>query len=228
MKKLLLFVILLGAVTLARAQSDPEYRMEIGAGIGTMAYQGDFNTSITKGQRPIASLHLRYNFNPYTDIHLSGTFGKIKGASDGLKTYYPEYQEVKYEFNRTLVDVSATFEYNFWPYGTGRDYRGAKRLTPYIFVGLGTTSASGGDGKSVFTANFPIGVGAKYKIADRLNLGIQWVAHFSLSDELDGVKDPYYVNSKGIFKNTDGYTMLQVSLTYSFWAKCKVCHNQYE
>lgn len=227
MKQLFLLGVLLGTVTLVRAQSDPEYRMEIGAGLGTVVYQGDFNTSVTKGMQPAASLHLRYNFNPYTDIHLAGTFGKIKGDSQ-VDTYYPDFQTAKYEFNRTLVDVSATFEYNFWPYGTGRDYRGAKRLTPYILLGLGATAVSGGEGKSVFTANFPIGVGAKYKIGDRLNLGIQWAAHFSFSDELDGVKDPYYVNSKGIFKNTDGYTMLQVSLTYSFWAKCRVCHNQDE
>ena len=137
----------------------------------------------------------------------------------------PEY--TKYEFNNSLVDVSTTFEYNFWPYGTGRDYRGAKRLTPYLLLGIGTTAVKT-ENKSVFTANLPLGVGVKYKLADRLNLAVQWVAHFSLSDELDGVKDPYMVTSKGMFKNTDTYTVLQLSLTYSFWAKCRVCHNQDE
>ena len=91
MKQLFLLGVLLGTVTLVRAQSDPEYRMEIGAGLGTVAYQGDFNTSVTKGMQPAASLHLRYNFNPYTDIHLAGTFGKIKGDSQ-VDTYYPDFQ----------------------------------------------------------------------------------------------------------------------------------------
>ena len=40
--------------------------------------------------------------------------------------------------------------------------------------------------------------------------------HFSLSDELDGVKDPYSVKSSGAFKNTDCYSALEVTLTYSF------------
>ena len=71
----------------------------------------------------------------------------------------------------------------------------------------------------------PLGIGMKYKIADRLNLGLEWAMHFSQSDELDGIKDPYEVKSSGIFKNTDCYSMLQLSLTYSFMAKCRTCHN---
>jgi hypothetical protein len=49
--------------------------------------------------------------------------------------------------------------------------------------------------------------------------------HFSLSDKLDGVKDPYGIKSSGAFKNTDCYSTLQVSVTYDLWAKCKTCHN---
>jgi len=59
-------------------------------------------------------------------------------------------------------------------------------------------------------------------------LGVEWAMHFSLSDKLDGKKDPYTVSSSGIFKNTDCYSMLQVTLTYSFMAKCRTCHNEYE
>ena len=81
------------------------------------------------------------------------------------------------------------------------------------------------DKKDVFTANIPIGLGVKYKVADRVNLGVEWRIHFSLSDELDGMKDPYFIKSKGAFKNTDCYSALQVTITYSFMAKCKTCHN---
>ena len=65
----------------------------------------------------------------------------------------------------------------------------------------------------------------KYKIADRMNLGVEWGVHFTLSDEIDGVKDPYYIESSGLFKNTDCYSALRVTLTYSFMAKCRTCHN---
>jgi len=68
-------------------------------------------------------------------------------------------------------------------------------------------------------------VGVKYKVSNRVNLTLEWAMHFSLSDELDGVKDPYGIKSSGLFKNTDCYSTLSLSVTYDLWAKCKVCHN---
>lgn len=219
-----LLAILLATALPASAQSDYEYRMEIGAGVGLVAYEGDFNGNITHGMQPMASAVLRRTFNPYMALRFAAAYGKLKGSSKNVKTYMPEYVDTPYEFANSLVDVSATYEYNFWPYGTGHDYRGAQRLTPFIFAGLGATYASG-SGNNVFTANVPLGVGVKYKVATRLNLGIEWAMHFSMNDNLDGVKDPYGIQSTGMFKNTDCYSMLQLTLTYSLMPKCRTCHN---
>lgn len=226
MRKLLLMLMVLLSAARMSAQDDPQYRMEIGAGVGTVSYEGDFNGNVLKNMQPMFSALWRYNFDPYKDLRLSATYGKLKGSSKDVDTYYPDYATEEYSFNRNLLDVSLVFEYNFWPYGTGRDYRGAKRLTPYIYGGIGATSASGGGSKSVFTANVPIGLGVKYKLNERMNLGLDWGIHFSLSDELDGVKDPYQVKSSGMFKNTDCYSMLQLTLTYSFKAKCRTCNKE--
>lgn len=226
MRKLLLMLMVLLPAARMSAQDDLQYRMEIGAGVGTVSYEGDFNGNVLKNMQPMFSALWRYNFDPYKDLRLSATYGKLKGSSKDVDTYYPDYATEEYSFNRNLLDVSLVFEYNFWPYGTGRDYRGAKRLTPYIYGGIGATSASGGGSKSVFTANVPIGLGVKYKLNERMNLGLDWGIHFSLSDELDGVKDPYQVKSSGMFKNTDCYSMLQLTLTYSFKAKCRTCNKE--
>ncbi len=226
MRKLLLMLMVLLPAARMSAQDDPQYRMEIGAGVGMVSYEGDFNGNVLKNMQPMFSALWRYNFDPYKDLRLSATYGKLKGSSKDVDTYYPDYATEEYSFNRNLLDVSLVFEYNFWPYGTGRDYRGAKRLTPYIYGGIGATSASGGGSKSVFTANVPIGLGVKYKLNERMNLGLDWGIHFSLSDELDGVKDPYQVKSSGMFKNTDCYSMLQLTLTYSFMAKCRTCNKE--
>lgn len=226
MRKLLLMLMVLLPAARMSAQDDPQYRMEIGAGVGMVSYEGDFNGNVLKNMQPMFSALWRYNFDPYKDLRLSATYGKLKGSSKDVDTYYPDYATEEYSFNRSLLDVSLVFEYNFWPYGTGRDYRGAKRLTPYIYGGIGATSASGGGSKSVFTANVPIGLGVKYKLNERMNLGLDWGIHFSLSDELDGVKDPYQVKSSGMFKNTDCYSMLQLTLTYSFKAKCRTCNKE--
>ena len=226
MRKLLLMLMVLLPAARMSAQDDPQYRMEIGAGVGTVSYEGDFNGNVLKNMQPMFSALWRYNFDPYKDLRLSATYGKLKGSSKDVDTCYPDYATEEYSFNRNLLDVSLVFEYNFWPYGTGRDYRGAKRLTPYIYGGIGATSASGGGSKSVFTANVPVGLGVKYKLNERMNLGLDWGIHFSLSDELDGVKDPYQVKSSGMFKNTDCYSMLQLTLTYSFKAKCRTCNKE--
>ena len=224
MREIVAITLLLASSLAMRAQSDPEYLMEIGAGVGMVSYEGDFNNSVLRNMQPMGSVVLRRNFNPHMGLRLAGSFGKLKGSSGDAETFYPDYQAAPYEFNHSLADVSLVYEYNFWPYGTGRDYRGAKRFTPVVFGGLGATYVSGG-GKNVFTANVPLGLGVRYKMGERLNLGVEWAVHFSLSDKLDGAKDPYYVRSKGAFKNTDCYSALQVTLTYSFMAKCRTCNN---
>jgi len=215
------------------AQSEPEYLMEIGGGVGVTGYLGDFNSKLTSDLQPMGSLVLRRLFNPWAGLKFSASAGKLKGSAKDVETFYPdvqpdvdpsEYKRLVYDFSKTLVDVSAVFEYNFLPYGTGNDYRGAKRVVPYIFGGLGATYVNG-DGSNVFTMNLPMGLGVKCKLAKRLNLGVEWGIHFSMSDELDGVKDPYYIKSKGAFKNTDCYQTLLLTLTYSFKAKCRTCHN---
>ena len=224
-----LLVLMLFAVAPAamRAQGDVEYRMEIGGGLGLVAYQGDFNTSLTKGMQPMASVVLRKIINPYQGFKVNLSYGKLKGSSANDESYYPERHEPPYEFSNNMADLCVTYEYNFWPYGTGRDYRGARRLTPFVFGGLGATYVKT-DEENVVTANVPLGFGVKYKLADRLNLGVEWAMHLSLSDKLDGAPDPYKIKSSGLFKNTDCYSALMVTLTYSFMAKCRTCHNEDE
>lgn len=224
MRKGLVTLLMLCATLTASAQQDNEYLMEIGGGVGMVSYQGDFNGKITSGMQPAGAIVWRRLLNPYMGFRVTGMMGKLKGDATRVETYYPDETTRAYSFDRSLTDVSVTYEYNFWPYGTGRDYRGAKRLTPFVFGGIGVTYVSGGE-KKVFTANVPIGLGIKYKLKERLNVGLEWSMHFSLSDELDGMADPYGIKSSGAFKNTDCYSGLMLTLTYSFKSKCRTCNN---
>lgn len=227
MRKVIIFMLLMVPGISAMAQDDMEYRMEIGAGAGLMSYEGDFNGSIVKNMQPAASLLARYNINPYMGLRLMGSYGKLKGKASDVSGYLPDDPERLYSFDRNLADLSLTYEYNFWPYGTGRDYRGAQRLTPFVFAGIGATYADGGS-SSVFTANVPLGLGVRYKVGDRMNIGAEWAMHFSLSDKLDGVADPHHVASSGLFKNTDSYSVFRITVSYSVMAKCRTCHNDNE
>lgn len=217
-------LLMLCATLTASAQQDDEYLMEIGGGVGMVSYQGDFNGKITSGMQPAGAIVWRRLLNPYMGFRVTGMMGKLKGDATRVETYYPDETTRAYSFDRSLTDVSVTYEYNFWPYGTGRDYRGAKRITPFVFGGIGATYVSGGE-KKVFTANVPIGLGIKYKLKERLNVGLEWSMHFSLSDELDGMADSYGIKSSGAFKNTDCYSGLMLTLTYSFKSKCRTCNN---
>ena len=223
MRKATLLLLMLAAMLNMNAQTDDEYLMEIGGGVGFLGYLGDYNNVLTRDLQPMATLLVRRNLNPYMGLRLAASFGKLKGDERDVKTVYPSTGVTPYSFSRTLTDVSLTYEYNFWPYGPGHDYYGAKRLTPFVFLGLGGTYA-GDDGSSVFTANVPIGLGLKYKVGQRMNVGVEWAMHFSMSDKLDGRKDPYGITSSGMFKNTDCYSVLQLTLSYSFMPKCTTCN----
>jgi opacity protein-like surface antigen len=208
-----------------QAQDDPEYRFEVGAGIGMTGYLGDYNGCLTKDLQPAASFVGRYNFNPWMALRLNIGYGKLKGSSDDVKTWYTDEQARNYSFNNSLIDLAAIYEYNFLPYGTGRDYRGAKRLTPFVMGGMGLTMVKTTD-KTQAAMIVPLGLGVKYKMSERVNIGLEWAVCFSTSDWLDGVKDPYDIQSSGLFKNTDAYQRLQLSLTYSFSARCLNCNKE--
>lgn len=217
---LLLTALLLPAPELM-AQDEPEYRMEAGVAAGLLNYTGDFNGNLLKGMQPWFALTAKYRLNPRMGLALNIGTGKIKGSTDDVDIWYPTEH---YEFNHQLTEVDLRYEYHFWAYGTGQEYRGARRLVPFITLGLGLTHHSGEN--SGITANLPIGAGIKWKMAPRLNLTAEWVMRFTPSDKLDGREDIYGIKSSGLFKNADCYHAFQVSVTYDLWEKCKTCHQE--
>lgn len=118
-----------------------------------------------------------------------------------------------------MVDLGGTYELNFWPYGYHRGYQGYSRITPYIQLGFGLSYGTA----KAFSLNLPVGAGLKYKLKERLNVGLDWQTHFTLSDKLDGLQAPTGVKTSG-FKNKDHYSTLMLTLTYSFSPKCPECN----
>jgi hypothetical protein len=233
MKRLLALLCLTGLCLLpAVAQNEPEYRLELGAGAGLTAYTGDFNGNVMRGMQPLGEVVAKYKMNPRMAWGAALGFGQLKGSSTNADTWYPGLAVTPVDFKTSLVDFNVRYEYNFWPFGTGREYYGAKKLTPFIALGLGASIANAKltqDGiqtkSSSVAGQLPIGLGVKYKMGARLNLAVEWMMHFTAGDKLDGIKDPYGIESSGLFKNTDCYSMLGLTLTYDLWAKCKTCHN---
>ena len=101
-----LVIAFLLAVLSVKAQDDPEYRMEIGAGVGLVTYEGDFNGNLFKESQPMATVMLRRILSPWMGLRLNASFGKIKGSSANVETKYPEYLSEPYNFDRSLYDLS--------------------------------------------------------------------------------------------------------------------------
>ncbi len=197
-----------------------EYKYELGAMAGGAFYLGDANYSALYKNTGIAGgLIARYNLNPRMALKFDLACGKISGNALELANKYPDIPEQEWKFDDTVVDLGCQYELCFWGYGTGRSYKGTKRLAPYIHLGLGFTY-----GNKALTMNIPMGFGVRYKLKDRVNIGIDWSMHFSMSDELDGISDPYSIKS-GFLKNKDSYSFTMFYITYDLCPKYRQCNN---
>lgn len=229
----------LGLLAMAvQAQDDDlEYKMDFGVGIGPCFYMGDANSTPFAQMSAMGAITARRIFNPRMALKGNLAVGNIRGTSDGMYIPYDPYSHtpqggnlIKVDFSRTLLDLGAQFELNFWGFGMGKGYKEDKRITPYILAGAGITLALGGAGANA-ALNIPIGLGVKYKVKPRLNIGMEWTFRFTTSDRLDvsGVdkqqlEHPYGIVSTG-FKNKDGYSFMMFFLTYDMCPKLRKCNN---
>ena len=76
MKKVLLLILLLAAVS-AQAQTEPEYRLEVGGGLGAVTYLGDFNGGLFKEMQPMGSLLAKYRLDPRRAMALNISYGQM-------------------------------------------------------------------------------------------------------------------------------------------------------
>ena len=217
MKKLAVIMLMIATLMAAQAQ---EYRFEVGGAIGMSGYLGDTNNAnLLKKPGYVAGGLFRYIINSRMALKANLLTAKISGNSANLANTYPDAQT--YAFSSQLYDLGAQFEFNFLNYGIGSKYLKLKRISPYLTLGVGATLATG-DGDA-FTLNVPMGVGVKYKLGERLNIGLEFTMRKAFSDKLDGLKDLNGITS-GFAKNTDWYSFTMISITYEFSKRCRTCH----
>ena len=89
MRELLLIVASLFVTPAVVAQEEPEYRLEVGAGLGGVSYSGDFSGGFFKGIQPWMALVAKYRLNPRMALGFDIGTGKIKGSTADVDTWYP-------------------------------------------------------------------------------------------------------------------------------------------
>lgn len=220
----------------AKAEEEVEYKMDMGAGLGGCFYLGDANGTPFADLSMMGAITARRILNPRMAVKANIAFGHIHGKSEGFipADAYSETAEgglpTKVKFSRNVMDIGAQFELNFWGFGTGVGYKGNSRITPYILAGAGVTLGMGGHGGLCGAMNIPVGVGVKYKLKPRVNIGFEWTMRFTTTDKLDAtasgtqLNDPYGVKS-AMFKNKDCYSFAMFFITYDMFPKLRKCNN---
>jgi opacity protein-like surface antigen len=210
--------------TAAAAQ---EYKYETGGMAGTAMYLGDANeTSLLRGWHPAGGLVYRYNLNFRWALKAGLLMGKVSGDTKNEATVFPDQAQVAFE--RNFFELGGQIEFNFLPYSDKYSYLNTRKISPYLFTGLGLTLAPGED--TFFGLNLPMGMGVKYKIMHKVNLGVEYAVHRLFGDAFDAprsgegfhLNNPYHVQ-QGMFKNKDWYNTLLFSITWEFGLRDKRC-----
>lgn len=205
-----------------------EYKYEIGGMVGTSSYMGDANkTTFFKEPNLAFGAIFRYNRNFRWAYKGTLAIGGVSGDTQKSGNVFPHGQNVS--FKRTFYDLGGQIEFNFFSYSDRYAFLGTKRFTPYIFTGLGVTVASGDN--TFFGVNLPFGLGLKYKLKNRLNLGFEFSFRKLFGDDFDkpdkngfGLDDPYEIKSS-LLKNKDWYSLTMFSVTWDFGMRKDPCLN---
>ena len=220
-------MVLLACCTFSAAQEEDGYLMEMGLGGGGSFYMGDANSRLYNNTNGVISVLARYNVNPRFSLKANLSSAGISGSTENAYGVMPG-DELR--FSRTLYDFGVQIEWGFCGYGM-EGWNGNHRLAPYGLMGIGLTFAPK-PAQNDFAVNFPVGLGLRYKLSERVNIGLEWTMRFSTSDRLDvthtdgtSLQDPFMIKGKGI-KNKDSYSFTMLYVTFDVFKRPCHCNDQ--
>ncbi len=186
---------------------------EFGIGVGAGHYFGDLNTR-AKLNRPklAAGIFFRKNFGNYIALRVAGNFAQL-GYSDIYNTHNEFMRRRNLSFNTNIWELALQGDFNFYRFLPGDpDFRWTPYLTfgvsafnydPFAYLQgakynlrqMGTEgqndTISGRSPYGTMALAIPFGLGIKYSINDRFNIGFEVVYRFTNTDYLDDVSQTY-------------------------------------
>lgn len=219
--------LLLAAYALfAHADDGTFYRLEIGGGIGLGFGLTDVNSRFYGNTSLAANLIARFPLNARMAIKANASYTGLRGNTKGLKDYYPSdpfhsgSEQLDFTAKAGIYDLCGIYELHVLPYGYVQDFRGFKRIVPFLQIGAGISYSPKG---KALTMNIPLGIGVKWKLSRRLNAALDWTFHFTPNDHLEGLSYPHGITSSG-FRNKDHYSQTLITLTYDLAPTCPTCN----
>jgi hypothetical protein len=205
--------------TCAQERYDPEDRSQVhegefGISLGAAHYFGDLNPDYHINRpKPAIGLFFRKQFNEYVALRVAGHFAQV-GYSDIYNTQNAFDLRRNLSFNSNIWELGIQGDFNFFKFIPGNGYH---RSTPYLTLGVGIFSfdpyayyqgqkiylrelGTEGQGTAAYpnrkpysniAAYIPLGVGYKYNINPKMNIGFEIVYRFTTTDYLDDVSKTY-------------------------------------
>lgn len=215
MKSIVLSLLSLALVSGTQAQYQSIVQQgEIGISVGAAHYFGDLNTNASVNRPKMAmGLFFRKQFGNYIALRVAGNYAQL-GYSDRYSKDNEFQRRRNLSFNTNVWELAVQGDFNFFKFLPGDP---AYRFTPYVTLGVGVFSydpyaflggqkiflrplGTEGQGSSLYPDRktygsmaicLPFGVGVKYNVNDRFNVGLEIVHRFTSTDYLDDVSKTY-------------------------------------
>lgn len=189
-------------------------------------YMGDANKgNPLQAWHPSIGAVFRKNMNFRWALKTNLLMGKVSGDTGNTNNAFPS--QASASFSRNFYELGGQMEFNFLPYSDKFAYLQTSRISPYLFSGIGMTYATGEN--DFFGINVPLGVGVKYKMRNRINLGVEYSFRKLFADGFDApskegfnLDNPYQIESSRL-KNQDWYSLLMITLTWDFGPNDRKC-----
>src|ERR1700743_2548461 len=212
MKKVLFGLLLMVAVSekITAQEQAIVHEGEYGFSLGAAQYIGDLNPNPRFNTPNLAAgAFFRKQFGNYVALRLGASYAFL-GYSDRHNKSNEFMYERNLSFNSNVWELAVQGDFNFFKFQPGSDYN---RYTPYITFGVGVFNydpytyyqgqkvflrslGTEGQGSAAYPGKkeystmavcFPIGVGYKYNVSRRMNIGIEGIYRFTTTDYIDDV-----------------------------------------
>jgi hypothetical protein len=217
-----IFCLLIGMTHLAQAQHLQllENRGEIGLFGGQASYRGDIAPDKFQFNKSYGAFYKK-NFNDYGGFKLN--YEKISLSAGDSLSKNPYAINRNFFFSRDFHDISLLGEFNFIRYLPGNK---KYRFSPYLGIGVGYMFAIDNDSVTQVLndsisirkqyLHFPIQLGFKFNLSNKLNLFTEVLYRFMANDELD-----YFVDGKSV----DNYQASRSGKDQFFSVKAGISYN---
>lgn len=188
--------------------------LEFGLMGGASNYLGDLSGNSSTVYLTESNLSggafLRYNFSHMGAVRLGFTYGQVSGHDQNAKQL--DQQQRNLSFTSPIMELAVIGEFNILGY---QPYNLERPFSPYLFAGFGLfnfnpstvyegekvllqpigTEGQGSEGRPApyqrTAFSIPFGLGVKYAINDKWNVGLELGARMTATDYLDDVSTVY-------------------------------------